>query len=80
MFTVFPFLPYLAAVVAAVLLVVRWTSADTGRLACAVLLVWFLAAAYCQFFATSGVAGAVGLALQTALAVYLLIWWRTAEW
>ncbi len=79
MFAVFPFLPYLAAVVAVVLLVVRWTSPDASPIARAVLLVWFLVAAYCQFFATSDVVGAVGLALQTALAIYLLIWWRVSE-
>jgi hypothetical protein len=76
MFTAFPFLPYLAAVVGAVLLAVRWTAEDASPLARAVLLAWFVVAAYCQFFGGSAVLSAAGLALQTALAVYLLIWWR----
>jgi hypothetical protein len=76
MLTVFPFLPLLAAVVAGVLLAVRWSQGDSGPVTLAVLVVWFGLAGYCQFFTASALVSAAGLALQTGLAVFLLIWWR----
>lgn len=76
MLQILPFLAWLAAVTSAVLIVALW-SADELRTAHAVVLVaWFLLAAWCQFFAASALPAAVGLLLQTVLAVYLLVCWK----
>lgn len=76
MLQLFPFIVWLAAITSVVLLVVLWNLGDLRFRTAALLTAWFLVAAYCQFFAGSASVGAVGLALQTALAVTLLIRWK----
>lgn len=71
-----PFLAWLAAITSAVLLAVLWNLGELRGGSLAVLLFLFLLAAYCQFLAGSVVAGAVGLALQTLLAIGLILRWR----
>ena len=78
MFEIFPWLPWLAAITSVTLLVMLWAAGELGARARAILLSWWLLAAYCQFFGTSGGMWALGLALQTVLAVYLIIRWRAA--
>ena len=79
MLEVFPFLAWLAAITAAVLLIVLWRFGELGPRSVAVLLGWFLIAGYLQFFAGSMVLGAVGLLLQTMLAIYLIIRFRLSQ-
>lgn len=78
MLDVFPLLLYLAAAVSAVLLIVLWRLGELRRRSGAVLLVWFALAGYAQFFAGSMRWGAIGLGLQTMLAIYLLLRWKAA--
>lgn len=72
-----PWLAWLAAITSLVLLAFRSTAGDTRRSWLLVLWIWFLAAAYVQFFARSAVESAIGLASQTLLAVGLLAWWKS---
>jgi hypothetical protein len=76
MLQILPFGAWIATVTSLVFLVVFWTSGELGRVSAVAHAAWFLAAAYLQFFGPSLIAGAVGLALQTVLAVYLLVRWR----
>ncbi len=78
MLTIFPFLAWLATIVSAVLLVVLWRFGELRPWALAVLLAWFVIAAYCEFFSTSAAMGAVGSGLQTLLAIVLILRWRWA--
>jgi len=73
---IFPITAWLAAITSAVLLAVLWNLGELGRRSLAVLLGWFLLAGYCQFLAGSAVVSAVGLLLQTLLAIYLILRWR----
>jgi hypothetical protein len=73
---IFPFLAYLAVVTSAVLLVLLSASGEVGRTQRVVLAAWLLAAGYCQFFGISAAVATAGLALQTALAVYLILRWK----
>ncbi len=73
MIQIFPFALWLAVVSSAVLLIALWGSGDMSPSHAVVLVVWLIAAAYLQFFAASPVLAALGLALQTLLAVYLVI-------
>jgi len=75
----FPFLAWIAVATSAALLVVlRWTGDLAGR-ALAVLFAWFLVAAALQFFGPSEASSVAGLALQTALAVYLVLRWKVSS-
>lgn len=76
MLQIFPITAWLAAITSAVLLAVLWNLGELGRRSLAVLLGWFLLAGYCQFLAGSTVVSAVGLLLQTLLAIYLILRWR----
>lgn len=73
-----PFFAWLAAIASAVLLIVLWNFGESRRRFLVPGIVWFLIAAYCQFFAKSVAMGTAGLVLQTVLAVVLLIRWRLA--
>ena len=73
MLSIFPFLVWLAAITSAVHLAVLWNLAELRPRNLAVLLGWFLLAGYCQFFVGSATLRAVGLLLQTLLAVYLVV-------
>ena len=76
MLDVLPFLLWLAAITSLVLLVVLWSGGELGGPARVLLGGWFLGAAWCQFFSGSMTWAAIGLALQTLLAVYLLVRWK----
>jgi len=71
---IFPFLTWLAPITSAFLLIVLWRELRPRSLL--LLLALFALAGYCQFFAASPVAGPVGLGLQTALSVGLMIRWK----
>jgi hypothetical protein len=73
-----PWIVWLAVITSAVLLVVLWQLGELGPPGLAVLSGWFLVAAYLQFGTSSGMATAVGLLLQTTLAVYLILRWKVA--
>lgn len=73
---VLPFVVWLAIVTSAVMLVVIWVSGESGRTHGSVALGWLLVAGYCQLFGTSAVMAAIGLILQTLLAIYLLVRWK----
>jgi len=76
MLEIFPFLTWAAAITSAVLLAVLWTLGELRRWSLAGLLAWFVVAAYGQFFSGSQVASAVGLCLQTMLAIGLVLRYR----
>ncbi len=76
MLYIFPFIAWLAAITSAVLLAALWNLGELSRRSLLVLLGWFLLAGYCQFLAGSTAVGAMGLLLQTALAIYLVLRWR----
>lgn len=73
-----PYIVWLAVITSAVLLVGLWQLGDLGQVSLAVLPGWFLVAAYLQFGTSSGMLSAVGLLLQTTLAVYLILRWKIA--
>jgi hypothetical protein len=74
----FPFLAWLAILTSAVTLVLLSTSGESGWKHGAAALVWLLAAGYWQFFGSSAVMSAIGLLLQTLLAIYLIVRWKLA--
>ena len=74
--TLFPFLAWIAIVSSASLLVMLRATGELGPRGLVVVLVWFLVAAYCQFYGSSIASATAGLVLQTVLAVYLLIRWK----
>ncbi len=76
MLEIFPFLVWLATVASAVLLAVLWKSGELRPGTLGLLLGWFLVAGYCQFFASSALVSAIGRALQTILAIFLILRWR----
>jgi hypothetical protein len=71
-----PFLTWLAPVTSAVLLLLLASQGDLGRRGTMAVGAWLLIAGWCQFFAASALIAAIGLALQTLLAVYLIVRWR----
>ena len=71
-----PVLTWLAAIASAALLIVLWLFGELRGNGLALVLGWFLAAGYCQFFAKSPVVGAAGIALQTFLAICLILRFR----
>jgi hypothetical protein len=75
---VFPFLAWVAPITSVVLLPLLWALGELGPTAAGVLLGWFLLAVSFQFFAATALLQAAGLALQTTLAIYLLIRWRVS--
>jgi hypothetical protein len=76
---IFPFLPLLAATTSAILLAALWYLGELSGRSLAVSAGWFVAAGYCQFFGRSAIVAAVGLLLQTLLAVYLAVRWRLSR-
>jgi hypothetical protein len=72
----FPFVALLAPATSVAMLLMLY-AADELRLRFGVpATMWFAVAAWCQFFGGSPVVGAAGLALQTLLAVVLIVRWR----
>lgn len=76
MLQIFPFLAWVAVVTSAVLLIVLWRFEELGARSVAILVPWFLIAAYSQLFGSSGTQVALGLVLQTVLALYLVLRWK----
>ncbi len=75
----FPFLAWLAPITSGVLLATLWNLGELRGYSGAALLGWFVVASYCQFFAGSPVIHAVGLFLQTILAIVLSLRWRLSS-
>lgn len=76
MLQLFPFLAWLAVATSVGLLAAMWMLGEMGVRTRIVLFVWLVAAAYCQFFGPSSMVSAIGLLLQTILAIYLIFRWR----
>ena len=72
----FPFLGYLAILTSIVMLALLAAIGEVSLRSGVVLTVWLLTAGYAQFFGASMMVGAVGLVLQTLLALYLTVRWR----
>lgn len=79
MLEILPFLAWLAAILSAVHLLVLWNIDELRQRSLVFLLGWFLLAAYCQFLGGSMILRAVGLLLQTLLAVTLVVRFRLSE-
>ena len=79
MLQILPFLTWLAAIASGALLVSLWNLDELRRSSGAVLVGWFLFAAYLQFFGGSPGVRAVGLSFQTILAVVLSVRWKLAS-
>mgnify|MGYP001122433385 CR=1 FL=1 len=76
MLQILPFLAWLAVATSVVLLVSLWKLGNVRTRTGIVFSAWLVAAAYCQFVASSATVGAIGLVLQTILAIYLILRWR----
>ena len=73
MLDVLPFLTWLAAIASGVFLAIHWGGGTSRPRIRLILSAWFLLAAYLQFLGHSPVQSAVGLALQTMLAIVLVV-------
>lgn len=71
-----PFLALVAPVASVALLIGEYVSGDLERRGAIALGAMIAAAAYCQFFAGAAIVSAMGLAMQTLLAIYLILRWR----
>ena len=71
-----PLALWLAPITSLVMLAMLAAAGELHPRGAAVLLAVFLVAAYWQFFSLSPVFAAVGLGLQTLLAVALVVRWR----
>jgi hypothetical protein len=76
MIIIFPFALWLAAITSVVLLLTLSIFGELGRRGLLVLPGWFLVAGYCQFLGDSSGVRALGLLLQTMLAIYLILRWK----
>ena len=76
MLQLFPFVVYLAPITSLVLLVMLASAGELRRRAGLVLSAIFAVAVYYQFLGGSPVVTALGLGLQTLLAIYLIVRWR----
>ena len=76
MLQLFPFFGYLAVITSAVLLAALFAQGEIRAVTGGVLAVLCAAAAWCQFFAASAPLSAVGLVLQTVVAVGLFVRWK----
>lgn len=74
----FPFLTWIAPISSAILLALLWMEGEVRRRTGLLVLLVFVVAVYCQFFASSAVVSAVGLCVQTVLAVGLLLRWKAS--
>jgi len=75
----FPFAGWLAAATSVIMLALLHALGELPPRQRAVLAGCLLLAGYCQFFASSPLVAAGGLALQTALAIYLTVRWRLTQ-
>jgi hypothetical protein len=76
MLVLFPFVAWLAALTSVVMLILLASIGELGPLGGVILVSWLLFAVYCQFFGASPIVAAIGLGLQTILAIYLIARWR----
>ena len=76
MLQLFPFLGWLAPIASGTLLVILWNVGELRRRTAMALVVVFLGAGYLQFLGSSSVVCASGRAIQTLLAIYLIVRWR----
>ncbi len=76
MLQLFPFVVYLAPITSLVLLVMLASAGDLRYRAGLLLGAIFAVAAYGQFVGGSAIVAALGLGLQTLLAIYLIVRWR----
>ena len=76
MLVLFPFVAWLAALTSVVMLILLASIGELGRLGGVVLVCWLLLALSCQFLGASAIVAAIGLSLQTMLAIYLIARWR----
>jgi hypothetical protein len=72
----FPFAVWLAAATSAVMLVMLYATGELRGRAGSFAVASFLVAASCQFAGDSQVIVLLGFALQTLLAIGLIVWWR----
>jgi hypothetical protein len=72
----FLFAGWLAAATSTVMLVMLAAAGDLRARSGGAMIALFLIAAYCQFFSGSAIGSAAGLALQTLLAISLIVRWR----
>jgi hypothetical protein len=72
----FPFVTWLAAATSLAMFAMLAAAGDLRARTGAALIVLFLIAAYAQFFSGSAIVAAAGLALQTLLAISLIVRWR----
>ena len=72
----FPLVGWIAAATTLAMLAMLAAAGDLHGRSSVVLIVLFLIAAYAQFFSGSPIVGAAGLALQTLLAISLIVRWR----
>jgi hypothetical protein len=79
MLQLFPFVTWLAAGTSLVMLVLLGASGELGRLSAVASAAWLLIAGGCQFLGRSAIVSAIGLCLQTLLAIYLILRWRFAS-
>jgi hypothetical protein len=76
MLQLFPFLGYLAVITSALLLATLFAQGDMRARTLVLLGALCAAAAWCQFFAASALVSAGGRAVQTVVAVGLLVRWK----
>ena len=79
MIQLFPFATWIALLTSLGFLIILWTTGELDPGGGAVLAGCLLAAGYCQFFGPSAVVSAIGLVVQTLLAVYLVVRWKLTE-
>lgn len=79
MLQLFPFAAWLAVATSAVMLVMLYAAGELRGRGGAFAVAWFLVAASCQFAGDSQVIVALGLALQTLLAIGLIVRWRMTD-
>jgi hypothetical protein len=72
----FPLIGWFAGGTTLAMLAMLAAAGDLRGRSAAVLIALFLMAAYAQFFSGSVIARAVGLTLQTLLAISLIVRWR----
>ena len=76
MLLIFPFLAWLAPMASLVMTGMLWRAGDLSARGAALALTGFAIAGYAQFFGRSAAVSAVALALQTLLAIGLIVRWR----
>jgi hypothetical protein len=72
----FPLIGWLAAATSAVTLVMLAAAGELRARSGIAMAALFLIAAYCQGFSHSAIGSAAGLALQTLLAIALIVRWN----